>query len=196
MSLLATYASEYDNSNSENKINENNNNLHKKKNTKNKTLKKRPVKDNAKMEAMLSAINDEDEDDLNNFEPLAPPAISKIQQYNDYQKETPVEKNVIENFNDLPSEYAKQYYQQYVPYVNQESVKNSETTQSNELGKMAKPSTNSDLQTKLDYLIYLLENQSNEKTDCVMEELILYSFLGIFTIFIVDSFAKVGKYIR
>jgi hypothetical protein len=29
-----------------------------------------------------------------------------------------------------------------------------------------------------------------------MEEVILYSFLGVFIIFIVDSFARVGKYTR
>ena len=45
-------------------------------------------------------------------------------------------------------------------------------------------------------MIHLLEEQKNEKTGSVTEELILYSFLGIFIIFIVDSFARVGKYVR
>ena len=49
---------------------------------------------------------------------------------------------------------------------------------------------------KLNYMISLLEDQHDEKTNNVTEEIILYSFLGIFIIFIVDSFAKVGKYIR
>ena len=38
--------------------------------------------------------------------------------------------------------------------------------------------------------------QKDEKTGHVMEEVILYSFLGVFIIFIVDSFARVGKYTR
>jgi hypothetical protein len=45
-------------------------------------------------------------------------------------------------------------------------------------------------------MISLLEDQHDEKTNNVTEEVILYSFLGIFIIFIVDSFAKVGKYVR
>ena len=49
---------------------------------------------------------------------------------------------------------------------------------------------------KLNYMISLLEDQQDEKTNNVTEEVILYSFLGIFIIFIVDSFAKVGKYVR
>jgi len=49
---------------------------------------------------------------------------------------------------------------------------------------------------KLNYMIYLLEEQQDEKTGHVMEELILYSFLGVFLIFIVDSFARSGKYTR
>ena len=49
---------------------------------------------------------------------------------------------------------------------------------------------------KLNYMIHLLEEQKNEKTENVTEELILYSFLGIFIIFIVDSFARAGKYVR
>lgn len=49
---------------------------------------------------------------------------------------------------------------------------------------------------KLNYMIHLLEEQQDEKTGHVMEELILYSFLGVFLIFIVDSFARAGKYTR
>ena len=45
-------------------------------------------------------------------------------------------------------------------------------------------------------MINLLEEQQDEKTNNVTEEVVLYSFLGIFIIFIVDSFAKVGKYVR
>ena len=48
---------------------------------------------------------------------------------------------------------------------------------------------------KLNYMINLLEEQQDEKTNNVTEELVLYSFLGIFIIFIVDSFAKVCKYV-
>lgn len=49
---------------------------------------------------------------------------------------------------------------------------------------------------KINYMIQLLEEQHDEKTNNVTEEVVLYSFLGVFMIFIVDSFAKVGKYVR
>ena len=49
---------------------------------------------------------------------------------------------------------------------------------------------------KLNYMIHLLEEQQDEKVGSVTEEVILYSFLGIFIIFLVDSFTKVGKYKR
>ena len=52
------------------------------------------------------------------------------------------------------------------------------------------------LMQKLNYMIHLLEEQQDEKTNHVTEEVILYSFLGVFIIFIVDSFARVGKYVR
>jgi hypothetical protein len=49
---------------------------------------------------------------------------------------------------------------------------------------------------KLNYMINLLEEKKDEKTNNVTEEVILYSFLGIFIIFVVDGFARVGKYTR
>jgi hypothetical protein len=52
------------------------------------------------------------------------------------------------------------------------------------------------LMEKINYMIHLLEQQQNEKTDNVTEEFILYTFLGVFIIFIVDSFSKNGKYTR
>jgi hypothetical protein len=49
---------------------------------------------------------------------------------------------------------------------------------------------------KLNYITHILEEIQVEKTSNVTEELILYSFLGVFVIFVVDSFAKAGKYYR
>jgi hypothetical protein len=49
---------------------------------------------------------------------------------------------------------------------------------------------------KLNYMINLLEEQQDQKTGSVMEEIILYSFLGVFIIFVVDGFTKIGKYKR
>jgi hypothetical protein len=61
------------------------------------------------------------------------------------------------------------------------------------------PITNSNqdiLIKKINYMIHLLEENKDERTNNVTEEIILYGFLGVFTIFLVDSFSKVGKYVR
>jgi len=49
---------------------------------------------------------------------------------------------------------------------------------------------------KINYMIHLLEDKNDMKTKSTFEEILLYCFLGIFTIFLVDSFSRVGKYIR
>ena len=49
---------------------------------------------------------------------------------------------------------------------------------------------------KINYMIRLLENQAVEKTANITEEFILYTFLGVFMIFVLDSFVRVGKYVR
>jgi hypothetical protein len=178
----------------------------------------------AMMNRIHEDVEDEDgESDINNYQPLSPPNSVGTQrmenqtngnssndvnddnmdhdindriesQYKQSQQlqhpprprqQKQVEDNTQEAFTQLPSEYAKQYYQQYIPYYNQSS------------DDMSPSGTNKDeLLTKLNQIIYLLEEQQEEKTDNVMEELILYSFLGIFIIFIVDSFARAGKYVR
>lgn len=52
------------------------------------------------------------------------------------------------------------------------------------------------LMEKVNYIIHMLETQQHEKTNNVVEEVILYTFLGIFIIFICDTFARAGKYHR
>lgn len=168
-------------------------------NMRNKTLK-RPsnhnngsTKSNANVEALMQKIHnnggdyggdDDDDDEMSgNFH--------SMESNNDsYTKNNDIHDSLANNiekegFTQLPSEYAKQYYQQYIPYYNQSS------------DDLTPNGANKDeLLNKLNQVIYLLEEQQDEKTGRVTEELILYSFLGIFIIFIVDSFARVGKYVR
>ena len=88
----------------------------------------------------------------------------------------------IENFaNFQNNENINDFYKKTVPMYNQSSVQNMEKDE---------------LLRKLNYMIHLLEEQRNERTGYITEDLILYSFLGIFIIFVLDSFARVGKYVR
>lgn len=53
-----------------------------------------------------------------------------------------------------------------------------------------------DLMKKLNYVVHMLEEQQDQKTGSITEEMVLYMFLGVFVIFVVDSFSKTGKYHR
>lgn len=93
--------------------------------------------------------------------------------------------NIItqEDFNTLQNQSQQDYYNSYVPYTT--NVSNQQET--NNQGMLIE---------KLNYMIHLLEEQQEEKTGHVTEELILYSFLGVFVIFVIDSFARASKYVR
>jgi len=52
------------------------------------------------------------------------------------------------------------------------------------------------LMKKLNYVVHMLEEQQDQKTGSVTEEMVLYMFLGVFVIFVVDSFSKTGRYRR
>ncbi len=53
-----------------------------------------------------------------------------------------------------------------------------------------------ELMTKLNYIVHMLEEQQDQRSGSVTEEMVLYMFLGVFVIFVVDSFSKTGKYCR
>lgn len=55
---------------------------------------------------------------------------------------------------------------------------------------------NSRLMEKINYMIRLLEEQQMEKTNNATEEFLLYTLLGVFVIYVVDSFSRAGKYMR
>jgi len=59
-----------------------------------------------------------------------------------------------------------------------------------------KPMMDNKLMEKINYMIHILEEQQHEKTSNITEEFILYTFLGVFIIFVVDSFSRSGKYTR
>jgi hypothetical protein len=129
-------------------------------------------------------------DDLADYNPTttADQHQRQQQQQQQQQQSSPSnDDNVVtkENFMDLPSSYAKQYYQQYIPHYNKSA--SPETTDA---------APKDELLEKMNHIIQMLEDQQDEKTGNVTEELILYCFLGVFVIFVVDSFARAGKYVR
>jgi hypothetical protein len=106
--------------------------------------------------------------------------------------------------NQLDPKTADEYYKKIIPGYDSTRQNVNKPYYNATYGNQA-PSYGSHQQTtgeqdvllqKLNYMIHLLEEKQDEKTNNVMEEVILYSFLGIFIIFVVDSFSRVGKYVR
>ena len=192
-----------------------NDEIERKRQNRNKTIKKKPIMEsmqNNNVQNMIKTMHNTsgDDDDVNDIADFNPPPYaqstvdikrkyanqnennesSKMPEYKALGDSDikPLEKNqpdfsfTPEGFTNLPSNYAEDYYKRVVPYYNQMSKE---------------PLQNKDeLLEKLNYMIHLLEEQKDEKSGHVVEEIILYSFLGIFMIFIVDSFARAGKYTR
>jgi hypothetical protein len=121
--------------------------------------------------------DDENNLDLNNYRT----------NYGDSKSAEDYYKNMLPNVHGVPQRNPlnKQYYNQsyYEPMGNGNG---------NGSGNIQQDL----LLQKLNYMINLLEEKQDERTSNVTEEVILYSFLGIFIIFVVDSFARVGKYVR
>jgi hypothetical protein len=86
------------------------------------------------------------------------------------------------------STYASQYYEQFVPYA--ESLAGQLANGGSTSGGATVSGTNVALIEKLNYIIHMLEEKKDEKTGHVIEELVLYCFLGVFIIFIVDTFTR------
>jgi len=168
----------------------------------NKTIKRREP--SSQVESLIQKIHSTNtlDDTIENFTPIPPPHSESVSKTIEKDKQrvnngnsngnnttninnttNPNNMNVYEAFSQKGlNTAAADYYQQYIPtHYN----KMSENT-----------SGNRELLEKLNYMIHLLEEQQEEKTGHVTEEIILYSFLGVFIIFIIDSFARAGKYVR
>lgn len=125
-----------------------------------------------------------------------------------YSEKSDLELNNF-NSNYIDNVTAEDYYKKYIPNfspeMTQKYLNNNNQIKPHQIPSQLKqpqhniqlPINNHELFTqKLNYMIHLLEEQQDERTNNVTEEVVLYSFLGIFIIFIVDSFTRVGKYTR
>ena len=108
--------------------------------------------------------------------------------------------NDYNNYGD--STKTEEYYKKMLPGYSSAQIKNAHNASHynspyyNAIYNNKDNSENDALLQKLNYMIHLLEEKQDERTSNVTEEVVLYSFLGIFIIFVIDSFARVGKYVR
>ena len=59
-----------------------------------------------------------------------------------------------------------------------------------------KKHTNQELINKMNKILEMFEDQKEIKTGQKNEEIVLYCFLGVFTIYVLDSFVSIGRYTR
>jgi hypothetical protein len=162
--------------------------------------------------------DDQDQPILGDFNPPPPPESAGVNRTESMQSmnsgfvgRSPEPNNESQNdfdLNNIHSNYGddksvEDYYNKMLPgYKNSKNLKNYKNTANKQYYKgsmeqqpFSSPSEDVVVQ-KLNYMINLLEEQQDVKTNNVTEEVVLYSFLGIFIIFVVDSFARAGKYVR
>ena len=216
---LLTYASPWQNEPG----NKNNNTLRKRTPTlsqptmRNKTVKKTPLLPNmGEPEEYPSP-----EIDRENFQSLSPSSIDAVQQDND--KRAARVQDIINNIGSVKAENdgndlanytpAKAVSSGAVPGFNHDTHSHLGNyygsykevyTPGSKIGEVSymKPAApavspvGDKVMEKINYMIHLLEEQQHEPTKHITEEFILYTFLGVFVIYVVDSFARAGKYIR
>tara|TARA_B100000524_G_C23561565_1_gene338491 strand:+ start:215 stop:727 length:513 start_codon:yes stop_codon:yes gene_type:complete len=104
-------------------------------------------------------------------------------------------KEGIEMNSDTP-EYSK-LYDESINYLNEQSNIPYNQPDINFINTIPPlPKNENNLEKKINKILKLLEEQKDYRTNNVTEEIVLYSFFGIFIIYVIDSFKTVGKYTR
>jgi hypothetical protein len=174
--------------------------------------------DTNKVNSVLEKIHnmtDDEDDDKDNFNPPPKPesagvqkTIPKVETFHgmnvktvgrapspNYEGGDNLDLNDYSIYGD--SKTIEQYYKSIIPGYNQQRNNvNRPHYQYTQEHMNTNNQPQDVLLQKLNYMISLLEEQQDEKTNNVTEEVILYSFLGIFIIFIADTFVRAGKYTR
>jgi len=180
---LAMYAAPFDDDDNR-PLNKEENAIAKKRTSNNRTQKR---VHSEKVNSVLQSIHsyNEDTDQLADFKPIDPPVSAGVEQ-------TKMRESMTNHQNEpiIPPSYRKSPYN--MPYYQPPQQQSQQQFQMHQ----DVSGENSVLIDKLNYMIKLLEEQQDERTGNVTEDVVLYCFLGIFIIFIVDSFVRVGKYVR
>jgi len=160
-----------------------------------------------KISSILEKVNmnqvreDADDENLGDFVPrnIHIPKMATYSNSPDYPKSTmenvtKKEEAFTTNTQSMPSKNkhnGSAYHNSYLPAPYYKGLSSHKSTDSHSV-----PLVNGQLMEKLNYMIRLLEEQQKEPTQNILEEFVLYGLLGVFMIYLVDSFARAGKYIR
>jgi hypothetical protein len=188
---LAMYAAQFDNND-----NKEENTIEKKRIKHHKTLKNKDKNAETKKkidETMLSQIgkihanmDNSEQTELSDFNPIPVPESQGVNRTIERDDDKEAEDDEVEEYESLDSSYAQQYYSKFLPGT-------IESMESGNLSAANMP-LNENLVEKINYMIHLLEEGQEQKTEHIVEEMLLYLGLGIFVIYVLDSFVKIGKY--
>jgi hypothetical protein len=182
-----------------------------------KTIKKRPspgqpVERKKCVEALMMMTGDESDDDtgLADFRPPSNPELTRMPNGEENQEQSRgMRQGSSQGQGNLPQRKSLEsqpssYDQAHSPPQNLrpdvsgalasvQAASASSPQYASQMQNGVEGVSDKGISEQLNYIIHLLEEQQNAKTSTTTEELILYTFLGVFTIYIVDSFTKVGK---
>lgn len=161
----------------------------------------------------ITTANTNENNKMGDFKPISPPSINvkkdmapvsisreytpSSQSYLDSSIHHKTENNNTEKTYGINNTDENKYSNYMKSYDTPTNMYNKPYYANMGIGKSTNDlSNNSKLMEKINYMLHLLEEQQHEKTNNITEEFILYIFLGIFIIFIVDAFARTGKYTR
>jgi hypothetical protein len=197
---LAIYAAPFNNDSSSDDTTNTYSVATKRKVANNRTQKRHEEYNASKVNSALSAIHgsSSSNSEMGEFKPIAPPVSVGVENTKinnpDASDEVDVQGLNTVHMNEQTTE---QYYKQFMPAYQQHTQSQGQGQEAQGQGQVqGQVKDNTNVIAKLNYMIHLLEEQKDERTNNVTEEVVLYSFLGIFVIFIVDSFVRVGKYVR
>lgn len=118
-----------------------------------------------------------------NINTLLRPTIEK-------NKDAPSEIDIVNIHSNIQTENAEELAQFYHKESTPALLKHSNDF------ILPEPLNANPLLNKVNHILELLEQQKEIKTNQKNEEIVLYCFLGLFIIYILDSFVSIGKYSR
>jgi hypothetical protein len=168
----------------------------------NNRTQKRQDYNESKVNSVLNAIHNKtpsSDSTLADFKPIEPPISVGVENTKinnpDSHSDDDLDLRAL-NTAHMNEQASEEYYKQFIPNYRSQGQQQQQQQQAQAPIYTGRVGDNSNIIAKLNYMIHLLEEQKDERTNNVTEEVVLYSFLGIFVIFIVDSFVRVGKYVR
>jgi hypothetical protein len=148
----------------------------------------------------ITSVDTQNSDDnkMGDFKPLSHPSVN-VKKDMDVSFNSESKPNVNYKANDYVSSIYSNYNKSYdtpneilnKPYYIPN--KNNYITNINPSNNQF---NNDKIMERINYMIHLIEETKLEKTSNITEEFILYTFLGIFVIFVVDSFSRSRRYTR